>query len=190
MYVFQTYCEIQILMYRNFDFLVKALTVVGVLFLFALMSLFIFRQKIVAIFRPKEIMITPCIKTWAFWHVVFKDFAYFLGTPISRNIFEWLLPFTSIERLHKGVYFLGKHCYQEYLYVKILHSKLFQGEYLFPGGCTYLLVTKYWWSSYSPVNNYWWVLFAREYLLTVALPKLVWICINVETPWSLTQNIR
>ena len=60
MYVFQTYCEIQILMYRNFDFLVKALTVVGVLFLFALMSLFIFRQKIVAIFRPKEIMITPC----------------------------------------------------------------------------------------------------------------------------------
>ena len=59
MYVFQTYCEIQILMYRNFDFLVKALTVVGVLFLFALMSLFIFRQKI-AIFRPKEIMITPC----------------------------------------------------------------------------------------------------------------------------------
>ena len=47
-------------MYQNLDFLVKALTVLGALFVSALMSLFIFRQKIVAIFRPKEIMITPC----------------------------------------------------------------------------------------------------------------------------------
>ena len=52
--------KIQTVMYRNLDFLVKALTVVGVLFVSALISLFIFRQKIVAIFRPKEIMITPC----------------------------------------------------------------------------------------------------------------------------------
>ena len=52
--------KIQIVMYRNLDFLVKALTVVGFLFVSALISLFIFRQKIVAIFRPKEIMITPC----------------------------------------------------------------------------------------------------------------------------------
>ena len=52
--------KIQIVMYRNLDFLVKALTVVGVLFVSALISLFIFPQKIVAIFRPKEIMITPC----------------------------------------------------------------------------------------------------------------------------------
>ena len=56
----QTYREIQILMYRNLDFFVRALTVVGILFLSALMSLFIFRPKIAAIFRPKEIMITPC----------------------------------------------------------------------------------------------------------------------------------
>ena len=46
--------KIQIVMYRNLDFLVKALTVVGFLFVSALISLFIFRQKIVAIFRPKE----------------------------------------------------------------------------------------------------------------------------------------
>ena len=46
--------KIQTVMYRNLDFLVKALTVVGVLFVSALISLFIFRQKIVAIFRPKE----------------------------------------------------------------------------------------------------------------------------------------
>ena len=56
----QTYCKNQILMHRNLDFLFKALAVVGVLFVSALMSLFIFRQKIVAIFRPREIMITPC----------------------------------------------------------------------------------------------------------------------------------
>ena len=65
------------------------------------------------------------------------------------------------------VYFIGKHCYQEYLNVKKEHSKLFQGKYLFPGGSTYLLVNKYWGSSYFPVNNYWGVLFTREYLLTV-----------------------
>ena len=46
--------KIPIVMYRNLDFLVKALTVVGFLFVSALISLFIFRQKIVAIFRPKE----------------------------------------------------------------------------------------------------------------------------------------
>ena len=37
--------------------------------------------------------------------------------------------------------------------MKILHSKLFQGEYLFPWGRTYLLVNKYWGSSFFPVNN-------------------------------------
>ena len=65
------------------------------------------------------------------------------------------------------VYFLGKHCYQEYINVEILHPKLFQGEYLFPGRGTCLLVNKYWRSSYFPVNNYWGVLFTQEYLLTV-----------------------
>ena len=105
MYVFSDLLYIQILIYRNLDFLVKALTVVGVLFNSALMSLFISRQKIVAIFKPKENNNTPrsFTKTWVFSQVFFKDFAYFLGTPIERNIFEWLLLFISIERLHKGV---------------------------------------------------------------------------------------
>ena len=60
MYVFTDLLYIQILIHQNLDFLAKALSVVGVLFVSALMSLFTFRQKIVAIFRPKEIIITPC----------------------------------------------------------------------------------------------------------------------------------
>ena len=40
-------------------------------------------------------------------------------------------------------------------------SKLFQGEYVLPGGSTYLLVNKYWGSSYFPVNNYSGVIFFR-----------------------------
>ena len=44
---------------------------------------------------------------------------------------------------------------------EISHSKLFQGEYLLPGGSTYLLVNKYWGSSYFPVNNYSGVIFFR-----------------------------
>ena len=59
-YFLRPKAKIQILMYRNLDFLFEALIVVGALCVSALMSLFIFRQKIVAIFRPKEIMITPC----------------------------------------------------------------------------------------------------------------------------------
>ena len=41
--------------------------------------------------------------------------------------------------------------------MKIPRSKLFQRDYLFPGGSTYLLENKYWQSSY----------FSGEYLLTV-----------------------
>ena len=68
--------------------------------------------------------------------------------------------------------FVGKYCSQKYLNVKIPHSKLFQGEYLFPGGSTYLLVNKYWWSSYFSVKNYLGVHFSGEYLLTVA-PEII-----------------
>ena len=53
-YVFSHLLYIQILMYGNLDFLVKALSVVGVLYVSVLMSLFIFRQKIIAISRPKR----------------------------------------------------------------------------------------------------------------------------------------
>ena len=79
MYVFSDLLHIQILMYRNLDFLVKALSVVGALFVSALMSLFVFRQKIVAIFRPKKIIITPCdpFLKHKLFYVFFKDFAYF-----------------------------------------------------------------------------------------------------------------
>ena len=59
-YFLRPKAKIQILMYRNLDFLFEALIVVGALCVSALMSLFIFRQKIVAIFRLKEIMIAPC----------------------------------------------------------------------------------------------------------------------------------
>ena len=52
--------------------------------------------------------------------------------------------------------------------MKIPHSSLFQGGYLFPEGSNYLLINKYWGSKYFPVNNYWGVLFFGEYLLTVA----------------------
>ena len=44
--------------------------------------------------------------------------------------------------------------------------QLFQGEYLFPGGSTHLLVNNYWGSCYFPVNNYWGALFSGEYLIT------------------------
>ena len=44
---------------------------------------------------------------------------------------------------HQSMYFLGKYYSREYFNVKIPHSKLFQGEYLFPGGSTYLIVKKH-----------------------------------------------
>ena len=40
-------------------------------------------------------------------------------------------------------YFLVKYYSREYLNVEIPYLKLFQGEYLFPGRSTYLLVNKY-----------------------------------------------
>ena len=52
--------------------------------------------------------------------------------------------------------------------MKIPHSNLFQGEYLFPEGSNYLLVNKYWGSKYFRVNNYWGVIFFGEYLLIVS----------------------
>ena len=168
----QTYRENQILMHRNLDFLVKALAVVGVLFVSALMSSFIFLQKI-AIFRPKEIMITPCdrLLEHELFHMCFSmillTFEEHLFRETSLNGCFRLLQYRGFTREINMYISLGKHCYQEYLNVEIPHSKLFQGEYLFPGGSTYLLVNKYWGSSYFPENNYWGVLFTREYLLPV-----------------------
>ena len=51
--------------------------------------------------------------------------------------------------------------------VKIPHYKLFQGEYLFPGGSSYLIVNKYWESSYFPVNDYWPAIFSGQHLLMI-----------------------
>ena len=73
----------------------------------------------------------------------------------------------NIEVSQGSTYFLGKYNSREYLKVKVLHSNLFQGEYLFPEESNYLLVNKYWGSKYFPVQNYWEVLFLGEYLLTV-----------------------
>ena len=61
--------------------------------------------------------------------------------------------------------FLGKYYSREYLNVKIPHFRLFQGEYLFPGGSTYWLVNMYWGSGYILVNNYWWVIFFRRVII-------------------------
>ena len=47
------------------------------------------------------------------------------------------------------------------------HTPNFQGECFFPRESTYLLVKKYWESSYFPGYDYWGVLFSGEHLLTV-----------------------
>ena len=73
----------------------------------------------------------------------------------------------NIEVSKGSTYFLGKYYSREYLMVKIPHSNLFQGEYIFPEGSNYLLVNKYRGSKYFAVNNSWGVLFFGEYLLTV-----------------------
>ena len=106
----------------------------------------------------------------SFFTCVFQGFCLlFSNTYLKKHL--WMASSVYFNReASQGsidVYFLGKHCYQEYLNMKILHSKLFKGEYLFPWGRTYLLVNKYWRSSYFPVNNYRGVLITREYLLTV-----------------------
>ena len=41
------------------------------------------------------------------------------------------------ETIRESIYFPGKYYTREYLNVKIPHSKLFQGEFLFPGGSIY-----------------------------------------------------
>ena len=48
-------------MYRNLHFLVESATKVEVLYVSTLMLLFLFRQKVVAIFRRKKKIITPSI---------------------------------------------------------------------------------------------------------------------------------
>ena len=93
----------------------------------------------------------------SFFTCVFQGFCLlFSNTYLKKHL--WMASSVYLNReASQGcidVYFLGKHCYQEHLNMKILHSKLFQGEYLFPWGRTYLLVNKYWRSSYFAVNNY------------------------------------
>ena len=51
--------------------------------------------------------------------------------------------------------------------VKIPYSKLFQGEYLFLEGSTYLIVNKYWESSHFPGNGYWPVILSAQHLLII-----------------------
>ena len=84
-----------------------------------------------------------------FHRYFFVFFLLFNKTYLKEQL--WLVAsFISIEKLPKNL--------------KIPHSRLFQGEYLFPGGSTYLIVNKHWRSIYFPVNDYWAVLFSGEYL--------------------------
>ena len=84
-----------------------------------------------------------------FFTGVFMDFAYFLGTRIYRTPSSCC--FRSSQR---STYLLGKYYTREYLNVKIPHLKLFQGEYLFSGGSTYLLVNEYWGNSCFPASRF------------------------------------
>ena len=56
------------------------------------------------------------------------------------------------EASQESKYSLGKY-YN--LNMKIPHTELFLGEYLFLGGSTLLQVNKYSRNSYFPTNNYW-----------------------------------
>ena len=72
------------------------------------------------------------------------------------------------EASQESKYSLGK-CYN--LNMKIPHTELFLGEYLFLGGITLLQVNKYSRSSYFPINNYWGYVFPRH-------------CVNSVCIWS------
>ena len=73
------------------------------------------------------------------WFYLVQNFRFFISKTFDflfskkevflENSYSWIL------------YSLG-HYSREYLNVKIPHSKLFQREYLFPGGSIYLLVNK------------------------------------------------
>ena len=159
--------KIQIFMFRNLDFLVKALTIVGVLFVSALMSLFIFRQKIVAIFRPKEIMITPCdpLSKHELLHICFSQilltFQEHLFKETSLNSCFRLLQQRGFAREYICI-FLRKTLLPGVFECENTTIQAISRGALIPGGSTYLLVNKYWGSSYFQVNNYWAVLFTRE----------------------------
>ena len=64
---------------------------------------------------------------------------------------------------------------------------LFQGEYLFRGGSTYLLVNTYWGSSYFAVKIYWGSLFFWEYLLMIT-PESSFNVKNISVKY--TKTIR
>ena len=69
-----------------------------------------------------------------------KYFAYFLGAPTYITTFSVAASvYFNREASQWSTYFLGKYYSRKYLNVKTPHSKLSQGEYLLPGGSTYLL---------------------------------------------------
>ena len=72
--------------------------------------------------------------------------------------------------------------------MKIPQSKPFQGEYLFPRGSTYLLVNKYYGSSYFPVSNYWEVRFSGESLLTVTPDPASVFYVNFKSAFRRVHN--
>ena len=76
---------------------------------------------------------------WTFSQVFFKDFVYFLGTSIYLKEHLWVAASVHFNReaSQRSTYLLEKNYSWEYLNVKIVHPKLFRGEYLFPGGRTF-----------------------------------------------------
>ena len=89
------------------------------------------------------------------FQLFFKDFAYFFRSTYLKE-YLWVAASVHFSReISQGsIYFLGKYYSREYLNVKIPQVKLFQGEYLFLGGSTYLVVNECMGNSYLPVNNY------------------------------------
>ena len=76
-----------------------------------------------------------------FFTGVFQGFwKLFRNTCLKERLWVATSVYFNREISLGSTYFLRKYYFREYLNVKIRHSKLFQGEYLFRGGSTYLLV--------------------------------------------------
>ena len=78
-----------------------------------------------------------------FFRVTFQGFCLLFRNTYLKELKVATSGYFNKEISQGSTYFLGRCYSQEYLNVKIPRLKLFQGEYLSPGGSTYLLVNKY-----------------------------------------------
>ena len=113
-----------------------------------------------------------------FFAVIFQGYCLlFRETYLNEHLYV-AASFCSNRKTSQGrTYFLGKYNSREYFNLKIPHSKLLQGKYIFPGGSNYLLVNKHWGSCHFPVNIYWGVLFSGQWLHRYIL-KILEIFVN------------